>query len=284
VGADGNAVGIEYQTVLGYPPADFVYLAAQLGCGQISMKPSTGNHTPYDPYQFGRFSFVEDLDLRRRMASALADTGVSISLAEGFVVTPGVDLTADPTDLDLMWELGARRANIVTVDPDLARSFDQFAAFADQAAERGMTTTLEFSPALPVGDLATALAAVRHVDRPDFGLLIDTMHVVRSGANAADLAALDPAVLGYIQLCDHTLRQRAERYRDESSDRMIPGEGELPLVDVLAALPAALPIGVEVPMRAAAAQGIPVADYTRRAVDGARRVVGAARARQASQA
>ena len=39
-------VGIEYQTVLGYPPVEFVHLAADLGCHAISMKARTGRTTP----------------------------------------------------------------------------------------------------------------------------------------------------------------------------------------------------------------------------------------------
>ena len=55
------------------------------------------------------------------------------------------------------------------------------------AAAAGMETTMEFGPGLSVPDLPTALDAVRAVDRPDFRLLIDTMHLVRSGSGADDV-------------------------------------------------------------------------------------------------
>ena len=110
-----------------------------------------------------------------------------------------------------------------------------------------MQTTLEFAKSLALTDLDTAVAAVRHVGRDDFRLLIDTMHVVRSGSTAADLAALDASMFGYVQLSDSTLEQRNEAYRDDSSDRGVPGEGELPLVQILVALPEWLPVGVEAP-------------------------------------
>ena len=92
-------VGIEYQTVLGYPPVEFVHLAGDLGCHAISMKARTGSHSPYNPYGHGEFSFLDDPGLRRRMAAALRDRGVSISLAEGFVVVPGADLADDRASL-----------------------------------------------------------------------------------------------------------------------------------------------------------------------------------------
>lgn len=273
-------VGIEYQTVLGYPPVEFVHLAADLGCRTISMKARTGSHNPYNPYGYGEFSFLDDTSLRRQMVAALKDRGVSLSLAEGFVVVPGVDLTDDLASLDVMWELGARRANAVTMDPDLGRSFDQFAAFAEVAADRGMQTTLEFSKSLALSDLDTALAVVRYVGRADFRLLIDTMHVVRSGSTAADLAALDSSLFGYVQLCDSTLEQQNPVYRDDSSDRSVPGEGELPLVEIMSALPEWLPTGVEVPMRSRAAEGVPVQACARLAVEGARRVLAEVRSKR----
>jgi sugar phosphate isomerase/epimerase len=278
-----DGVGIEYQTVLGYPPLEFVHLAADLGCRSISMKACTGPHSPYDPYGYGTFSFLDDASLRRRMVAALDERDVSISLAEGFVVLPGVDLVDDLASLDVMCDLGARRANAVTLDPDLGRSFDQLAAFAEVAADRGMQTTLEFSKSLTVSDLDTALAAVRHVGRSDFKLLIDTMHVVRSGSTAADLAALDSSLFGYVQLCDSTLEQRNEVYRDDSSDRSVPGEGELPLVEILRALPEELPIGVEVPMRSRAAEGVSAQECARRAVAGAQAVLAEATTRRRIQ-
>lgn len=276
-------MGIEYQTVLGYPPVQFVHLAADLGCHTISMKASTGAHNAYNPYGYGEFSFAGNPGLRRRMVAALEGRGVSISLAEGFVVVPGAGLTDDLTSLDVMWELGASQANAVTMDPDLGRSFDQLAAFAEAAAERGMQTTLEFAKSLALSDLDTALAAVRHVGRNDFRLLIDTMHLVRSGSTAADLAALDPSLFGYVQLSDTTLKQRNAAYRDDSSDRSAPGEGELPLAEIMVALPAGLPVGVEAPMRSRAAQGMPVQECARLAVEGARAVLTQVRSEREGQ-
>ena len=132
-----------------------------------------------------------------------------------------------------------------------------------------MQTTLEFAKSLALADLDTAVAAVRHVGRDDFRLLIDTMHVARSGSTAAHLAALDASLFGYVQLSDSTLEQRNEVYLDDSSDRGVPGEGELPLVEMLLALPAWLPVGAEAPMRTRAAQGTSARECAGLAVEGA---------------
>ena len=79
-------VGIEYQTVLGYPLLEFVHLAADLGCHAISMKARTGPYSAANPYGYADFSFLDDVGARRQMAAALQERDVAISLAEGFVV------------------------------------------------------------------------------------------------------------------------------------------------------------------------------------------------------
>lgn len=266
-----SELGIEYQTVLGMPPVDFVHLAADLDCHHISMKVTGGGI-----YDQPAFSMLDDTALRRRFIAALRERDVSISLGEGFVVRPSHHLRDEAAALDVMVDLGVTRVNTVTMDPDLPRSFDQFAMFTEMAADRGMTTTMEFAKSLTVTDLPTALRAVAHVGRPDFALLVDTMHAARSGNGPDDLLMLDPEWVGYVQLSDDTLAQRNPVYRDDSSDRRVPGAGEMPLIEMIAALPPLPVIGVEAPMRSALAAGTPVSECARRAVAGAREVLQAA--------
>jgi sugar phosphate isomerase/epimerase len=267
-------LGIEHQTVFGLPPIEFVNLAADLDCGHIAI---VLEGSPYNPHGYEFFSLRDDVALRRQMLATLRERGVSISLGEGFIVRPGSDVRTDAADLDLMAELGAVRVNTVTMDPDLDRSFDEFALLAEMAGARGMETTVEFAPSLTIKDLDAALAAIRYVDRPDFRLLVDTMHVVRAGNTAAQLAALDPALIAHVQLSDNTIEQRGAVYRDDSIDRSPPGAGELPLYDILAALPAEVTIGLEVPMRSAAEAGVSTAERARRCVEGARTLLMAVR-------
>lgn len=265
-----NQLAIEHQTVFGLPPVEFVELAAALECRYIAIGLTGG---PYNPHGYQPYSLRDDAALRRRMIAAMRDRDVSISLGEGFLARPGSDIRNHATDLDTMAELGATRINTTSMDPDLRRSFDEFGVLAEMAAARGMQTTVEFAPSLTLTDLDAALAAVRHVARPDFRLLIDTMHFVRAGHTAADLATIDPPSIGYVQLSDNTLQQRGATYRDDTTDRMAPGEGELPLREILTALPSDVVIGLEVPMRARAEAGESTTDRARRCVQAARELL-----------
>jgi sugar phosphate isomerase/epimerase len=178
------------------------------------------------------------------------------------------------SDLDVLAELGAPRINVVSLDPDLGRTFDQLGALTELGAQRNIETDVEPVPGLTIGDLPTAVAALEHVGRPDSRLLIDTMHLVRSGSCAADLLALDPEHIGYAQLNDTTLAPRIDNYMEEAMyERMVPGEGELPLLDILSALPPDIVIELEVPRRSVALAGVSPIDRLKPCVEAARRLL-----------
>jgi sugar phosphate isomerase/epimerase len=261
-----DRVGIEFLSAFGLPPVAFVNLAADLGCQYIS---TVLEPLEYNPHGYPKYSLRQDRALRREMIAAMRDRGVSLSLGEGFVVQPGLDVReAYAADLDVMRELGAKRINTVTFDPDLPRSFDQFALVAEMAAARGIETVAEFAPCFPIGDLPTALAAIRHVGRKDFRLLVDTMHFGRTGGRPAELAALDPDIIGYVQLCDAPLEPTYPDYMDEALyERMVPGTGEMGVFDFVAAMPRHLVLGLEVPLRSEVEAGIGTEQRLRRCVD-----------------
>ena len=263
-------LALGFLSVFALPPVEFVNLAADLDCQHIS---TIVQGQPLVPLDFPPFS-LKDAALRKELLAAMNDRGVSISLGDGFLVLPGADMRNFCSDLDVLAELGVPRINVVSLDPDLRSTFDQLAALTELGAQRNIETDVEPVPGLTIGDLPTALVALDDVGRPDFRLLIDTMHLVRSGSSAADLSALDPQHIGYAQLNDTTLQPRIDNYMEEAMyERMVPGEGELPLRDILAALPPDIVIELEVPRRSLALAGVSPIDRLRPCVDAARRLL-----------
>ena len=266
-----DRLGIGFLGGFGLPPVEFVNLTADLGCRHMS---AVVQSLPLVPLGYPPFSLKEDVALREDMLAAMDDRGVTISLGDGFLVLPGGEMRTLSGDLDVLAELGVPRINVVSLDPDLSRTFDQFAILTELAAQRSIQTVVEPVPGLTVGDLPTALAAREHVGRPDFRLLIDTMHLVRSGSSAADVAAIDPDHIGYAQLNDTTLQPRVDNYMEEAMfERMVPGEGELPLHDILCALPPDIVIELEVPRRSLALAGVSPIERLRPCVEAARRLL-----------
>jgi len=269
-----NRLGLDMLTLLGMPAVDHVRLAAELGCASVSIGLSglpmaRFGYADFAPYP--DWSLVDDPALRRELKAALRDTGIHIALGEGFRVRPDADLRDAAGGLDIMADLGARRINAVSMEPDMARTYDQLAILADLVVERGMRFIVEFAPPNAINSLAGALAAVDHVGRERCQIMFDAMHFFRSGARLADLAGLDPAQIGYAQLCDVPLVSKDGGYMQEAMfARQAPGEGELPLREWIAALPADLEIGLEVPMIAAFQAGVSPHDHAARMVAAAR--------------
>lgn len=248
-----SRLGIEFISVLGMPPVAFVELTAALGCSGVGMalSPFTAN-----PHGYPDWSLREDAGLRRDLIAALKANDVAIFGGEGFLIRPGSDVAACAHDLDLMAEIGARGVNILTIDPDTGRSRDQLARFAGMAAERGLKVTLEYMAGMAVGTLDAAAALVRAAGTANLTLMIDAMHLARSGGSPADVAALDPALIGYLQLCDVKDKPLDASYGEEARhNRLELGTGDLPLAALVAACPVAIPVGLEAPMLTRALAG-----------------------------
>ena len=261
-------LGIEFISVFGLPPVDFVHLAADLGCRYISIGL---NGMPLRSLGYPAFSLKDDVRLRQDLLAAMDDRGVSISLGEGMVIVPGADVSDLAGDLDVMAELGAAQVNTLSFDKDRKRTLDQLAVLTEMAAERGIGTTIEMAPGLTIGDLSAVVAAIEHVGRSGLRLAVDTMHWARSGYGVVELRELGPEKIGYVQLSDTTLKPRMKSYLDEAMyERMPPGDGELPLAEILGAVPADVVVGLEIPMRRLAESGVGPMDRLRPCVAAAR--------------
>jgi sugar phosphate isomerase/epimerase len=164
--------------------------------------------------------------------------------------------------------------NAVSFDPSWERTVDEIAAIVAMGAEYGATVVVESCPLLTIATLAQAMELIEIVSTPNFKLLIDTMHVTRSG-EAATLANIDPNLIDYVQISDGPLTAPSmEAYMDEAMDeRRVPGEGEMPLVKMLQAIRPDVVVSGEVPMRSLREAGVSDLDRSRRVVAGMRRVL-----------
>lgn len=248
-----NRLGIEQLTVMGMPPVAMIELVAEAGCVAISgalgpMPAAMFGYPEFDLYP--GWSLADDPALQREVKAALRANGVRVALGEGFGVREGRDVRSGAAGLDPMAELGAERINAVSMDPDLARTNDQMAHLAAMVIERGMAFTIEFAPPNTINSLDCALGVIEHIGAGRAQVLIDAMHFFRSGGTIGRLRALDPALIGYAQICDAPRVATDPRgYMLEAcTARMAPGTGDLPVAEWIAALPADCVIGIEVPM------------------------------------
>ncbi|MFI6774344.1 hypothetical protein [Nocardia sp. NPDC050412] len=101
------------------------------------------------------------------------------------------------------------------------------------------------------------------------------MHLIRSGATPSDLATLDPNLIGYVQICDVPRYPTIPDYMAESmTERLGPGAGELPLFEILSAIPPSTVVSLEVPQLTEARSGVSHYDRIRPAVEATRALLG----------
>jgi sugar phosphate isomerase/epimerase len=178
-------------------------------------------------------------------------------------------------------ELGVRYLSVLGpffhdgIDAPFHAQVEALGAFADRAAAIGLRPHLEIVPTTKIPDLAAGLALVRAVGRPNLGLLLDTYNLCRGGLDPAELDDVPAAWIFQMQLNDAPAVPRGASFWEEATSlRELPGDGELPLVDMLGRiarkgpLP---PLGPEV--HRAAFAGVPAAEIGRVTAAATRRLL-----------
>ncbi|GAA0479336.1 TIM barrel protein [Parasphingorhabdus litoris] len=150
-------------------------------------------------------------------------------------------------------ELGAPNVLVVSAEPDPDRTAAALHQLCEWAAPADMTVSLEFLMITAIRSLGAALDIVARCDHSAASVLIDSLHFQRAGHSASDLRDVDQSLLNYSQICDGNLhcKKDFDSYLEDAIDlRCAPGEGELPLTDLLASLPSAIPLSLEVRSKA----------------------------------
>ncbi|MDB5671771.1 MAG: xylose isomerase-like barrel family protein, partial [Alphaproteobacteria bacterium] len=205
------------------------------------------------------------------VAGALDANGVRLCNLEVFPLDRDGGLERFREGLEIGAALGAGRATAHIHDADADQAVARFAAFAAYAAGFGIVAGLEFNAFSAITDLAAAASIVRKAGVGS--LVLDTLHLVRSGGGAADVAAVAD-LADYCQLSDGPRRiEQDQRWREAVAERMIPGEGEFGIADLLRPLRGGTIIEIEVPQKAAMIAGVSAEQRAGRAVAGGRRML-----------
>lgn len=193
----------------------------------------------------------------RECAALLADGPVGVQALEVFDLTALGDLDLYRPALELGARLGGTTALVYNLtNPDRGEVVEVLAAFAALAREYGLATN--FEPVV-MGRTATLAQAASLIaaSGADVGLLYDLWHFVRAGGTAADLAEIAPGLIRYVQVNDGLAQIPAEQFIPESiGERLYPGEGEFPLLELLKAAPRDVPWAIETPSLRRANAGV----------------------------
>lgn len=261
-----TVLGLAHLTALDLPPTELVKEAGRAGFRSVGLRlhPAMAGGAAY-PARIGSCAY-------RELHAVLAGEGVRLHEVEFIPLVPEIDVPSLAGVLETGARLGAAAVTVSGDDPDAARLGASFAALCDLAAEFGLRADLEFMRWRAVGTLAQALAVLRQADKPNGAILVDALHLNRSGGQPGDLRDVPACFLRAAQLCDAAPAMPAPEavIAEAREGRLLPGEGGLPLPALLAALPADVALSVETPVRGLDAKARIAAAYaaTRRLLQG----------------
>ena len=238
--SSGRRYSLEPLTVPELAGANLVRAAADAGYDFVSMfahMPS--DQLPLDPA-------VRDADHRAAMKSAMAETGVRLLNLECF----NLDASAEPVEfaqaLECGGDLGASTATaIVWENHDLDDALAKYCRLCDMAAEHGIRVNVEFfATAKSLPSIFEVADFVRRAGRKNTGIVVDSLHLMRTSGGMAGLRTINPELVGGVQLSDGMLTPPAD-LDAEMMARLLPGQGEFPLREIVDYCPADLVLSLE---------------------------------------
>lgn len=240
-------------------PLDVIDAAAAAGFGAAGLRISGRN--PGDPWP----SVSGDPSAFERIRDHAGVAGVRISNVSGYFISQQTQLEHLLENVEAARRCGAALILQGCFDPDLARVSALMRDCARAAADAGVRIALEFMPMSTMKTIVQAQQVIAESGAANVGLLIDALHLARSGATSRDVRALDPAVVYLTQLCDAAAERAPELslFDEAMSGRMHLGDGGLDLAGLVDALPARAEIELETPVVAEA--GLPGAQRACRA-------------------
>jgi sugar phosphate isomerase/epimerase len=249
-------------------PLTFVDAAAKAGFDAVGLRIVAA------PGATQRAPVVGDRELIASLKTSLGANALDVLQVNNFWIMPETTTNHIRPVIETAARLGARYVLVVVGDPDLQRAGACFAECCALAEPLGIGVALEFQSYSPVRTIHQAVRMVEDSGYGNAGIVVDALHLDRSGGHPSDLAAIPAGRLSFVQLCDAPARQPAldALRREARGDRLYPGEGALPLVALMEALPGDVPLDLEAPSRRT---HLPLLEQARLAAEATRRFLAA---------
>lgn len=235
---------LSFLTVADVSPVEAVKIAAECGYAQVGLRllPAAPNEAEYP--------ILTDKNLIKETQAALADSGVKVADVEIIRLSPDFDGSQYLQFLEVAQQLGAKHILIAGNDSEQNRLIENYASFCELSKKYNLTCDLEFMPWTAVKNLAQAQAIVEQSGQSNAAILIDSLHFDRSDSTIEQVKALSASQMNYVQLCDGLAKYDPS---DEGliqiarNNRLVPGQGDIDLLGLIAALPENITLAAEVP-------------------------------------
>lgn len=242
-----HPISLSFLTVFDVGPVEAIKIAAQTGYRAVGLR-----LLPAAASGEGDYPLLTDNNVLRDVKSALNDTGVTVADIEIVRLKDNTDVASFTGFFERGAELGAKHVLVAGDDNDHARLTQKFATLCELAGKFNLTCDLEFMPWTGVKDLPAARDIVLAAGMDNGGVLIDGLHFDRSKSKVADIANIPAKHIHYVQLCDGLADYDPSDtglIEIARNARLFPGEGDIDLVAIIQAVPATVPLSIEVPKR-----------------------------------
>ncbi len=221
-----------------FSPEQIIYAAAEAGFNAVGIDCDLSTWTP---------------TRTQAVITALKETGLVPLDIEVIWLQPNEAITAHDNFVAIAKAVGAHNILVVSSEPDIADTKKRFEHICRLVEGTPIRIALEFLSITTINTLPLALEVVNDVAHPAGAILLDSLHCVRNGATIEAIQQLDPKLLPYMQLCDGNQSLADHSFDGQVEDavflRCLPGEGELPVMEQLNALPPGIPISLEIRSR-----------------------------------
>ncbi len=273
--APKNLYSLAHLTLIGVTPPELVYIAARAGYDAVSPR-FIPMHVPGEFTQ----SPVEKAQIQATK-TALKTTGLKVLDVELARLTEDVDPRNFVPALELGGELEAQRMIMsawTKTRDDRNFLIDVYAETCDLAHPYGITVDLEFPTFSRLRTLDEALDIVRAADRPNGGILVDTLYLHLSRVDLAELLHIPSELFHFLHVSDclpgiaDTREGMIQLARDA---RLYPGEGWIDFKGIIERMPP-VDYSIELPNKARIKE-LGYEEHARRCLQHAKRTFGAAR-------
>jgi sugar phosphate isomerase/epimerase len=247
---DQRLISLAAGVVQEFPPEDVVVAAAQAGFNAVGIWCDLATWTN---------------ERTHNVIKAIAETGITVLDIEVAWLQPGEPADSQDRFIEIAKTINAKNILCVSSEPNISDTKKRFKRLCTLTEGSDIRIVLEFLAITEIDTLDKALEVITDVAHPAGGILIDSLHLQRTGSDVGDVAKLAQQsvasrlrprarLLPYLQLCDasKTLKEGSTEgiLEDALYLRQLPGDGELPLKDTLQAIGPDMPISLEIRSRA----------------------------------
>ena len=236
-----NPLSFAHLAALEVGPPELIDLVAEAGFASTSLRmiPTVPAGPAYP---------LDNRAQRRATRNRVTATGVHVLYIEVVSLSQLLDVPTLEPLFEAGADVGATRVLATGDDADFAVVADKLAAVCELGRQFDLAIDVEFMPFRAVRTLADAVDVIDRAGATNAHVLVDALHFYRSNSSLDQLRHLDRRLLGTFQICDGVRNAPVDLAYEARNARLLPGRGELRLIELLNVLPVDLPMGVEVPM------------------------------------